>query len=96
LAGSGVGFLNIIGGDPAFISQFALDTFGPGRDIRFDFDLDIPTGGAGTFTVDGFAVESDNPVQFLTTGEIPEPVTGGLALMGLGALGAFATRRRRA
>jgi hypothetical protein len=95
LSGSGVGFMNIIGGDAAFISQFALDTFGPGRDIRFDFDLDIPASGVGTLSVDGWQVESDDPVQFLTIGEVPEPVTGGLGLMGMSALALYAGRRRR-
>lgn len=81
---SGIAFANIIGGSAA--NMFMLDLFGPGRDLRVDFDIDFDADG----TIDGWQVESDDPVQF---GVIPEPTT--LTLLGLGLAGIGAIRRRR-
>jgi len=81
---SGIAFANVIGGSAA--SLFMLDIFGPGRDIRIDFDIDFDANG----TIDGWQVESDDPVQF---GAIPEPTT--LALLGLGLASLGVIRRRK-
>jgi len=81
---SGIAFANIIGGSAA--SLFMLDIFGAGRDIRIDFDIDFDANG----TVDGWQVESDDPVQF---GAIPEPAT--LTLLGLGLASLGVIRRRK-
>lgn len=81
---SGIGFANVIGG--SFASAVQSDFFGPGRDIRLDFDID------GNFfaTVDGWQVQSDDPAQFAA---IPEPAT--MSLLGLAFAGIAAYRRRQ-
>ena len=80
---TGLAFANIIGGTAAGI--FQLDTFGPGWDIRLEYE---PIIGAGP--IDGWQTASDDPVQFTT---IPEPMT--LGLLGLGLAGLVARRRRQ-
>jgi hypothetical protein len=80
---SGFALANIIGGTAAGI--FQLDTFGPGWDIRLEFEPII-----GQTAIDGWQTASDDPVQFST---IPEPMT--LSLLGLGLAGLVARRRRQ-
>jgi hypothetical protein len=82
----GVAFANIIGGSAA--AMFLMDFFGPGRDIRLDFDIDFDADG----TIDGWQVQSDDPVQFAT---IPEPATLSLFGFGLAGLGLWRKRRRK-
>ncbi len=44
--GEGVGFINIISGRPEFLSRFDPDAFGPGRDLRLDFQTTAMLGPA--------------------------------------------------
>jgi len=83
MTNSGLGFANIIGGAAA--SQFETDVFGPGLDIRLEWD---PIIGQGP--IDGWQLSSDDPVQFSI---IPEPAT--LTLLGLGLAGLGLYRKRR-
>ena len=87
--GFGLAFANIIGGSMA--SLFQTDLFGPGLDVRFDFEIDVrSSGGVPVLTNDGWQTESDDPIQF---GVIPEPAT--LSLLGFGIAGLVLRRRRK-
>lgn len=101
---SGVAFANFIGGHPDFVSQFELDQFGPGRDLRFDFSGSfdpfpgfggVQGGGAfrwGQDGVDDLHLQTNN-APTTPPGVVPEPVSAVLGVMGLGVLGVV-TRRR--
>lgn len=58
-----------------------------------DFDLT----GAGTVTISRWAYEStaDTPIHVQPLSPVPEPGTGALMLLGLGAAGVLAWRKRR-
>jgi hypothetical protein len=81
--GTGLAFANIIGGTAA--SQFLQDFFGPGLDIRIEFEPE----SHGT-AVNGWQVTSDDPIQFAT---VPEPTT--LSLLGMSLFGLFGAWKKR-
>jgi hypothetical protein len=80
---TGIAFANIIGGTAA--SQFMQDFFGPGLDIRIEFEPQS-LGQA----VNGWQVQSDDPIQFAT---VPEPTT--LSLLGMSLFGLFGAWKKR-
>ncbi len=84
---TGFAFGNVIGG--AFATSVRPNTFGPGRDIRFDFDVEFVKDKSEAY---GWLGESDDPVGIAT---LPEPAT--MSLLGLGLVGliAGATRKRK-
>jgi hypothetical protein len=89
--GLGYAMINIIGGAAA--GQFDTDVFGPGWDVRLDFEISVPiSGGAPALTSDGWQVRSDDPVQWAT---VPAPTTIGLLGMGLLGLAGVRFRRKR-
>jgi hypothetical protein len=81
--GTGIAFANIIGGTAA--SSFLQDFFGPGLDIRIEFEPQS-LGQA----VNGWQVQSDDPIQFAT---VPEPTT--LSLLGMSLFGLFGAWKKR-
>jgi hypothetical protein len=84
---SGYAFGNIIGG--TYGTSMMQDVFGPGLDVRLDFDISVPGGG---LTADGWQTRSDDPVQFGVS-IIPEP--GVMSLLGLGVLGLIGVQAKR-
>jgi hypothetical protein len=95
--GFGFGFINIIEGDPEFLASITTDFFGPGRDLRVDFQTSSQKNSAGQYinTPDGWNVTSTDPVQG-NNGAVPEPMTAAGMTMGALALANFLTRRRKA
>jgi hypothetical protein len=69
--------------------------FGPGWDIRLDFEVSVPLdqSGAPRLTTDNWAVRSDDPVQWSNKLIIPEPAT--LSLLGCALIGLAGFRRRK-
>jgi hypothetical protein len=101
-------YANVIGG--SFADQMVEGLYGgPNneRDVMFWGQntvnpllfADTPTNQIiSQFGYQGWQLDSTDPVAFGTKGPegiIPEPVTAGLSLLALGALGLGATRRRR-
>jgi hypothetical protein len=82
--GDGLAFANVIGG--ALAPYMRSDLFGPGLDVRLDFEVG-PSAGA-----EGWQIDGDDPVQF---GILPEPTTLGLLGIGLVGLGFRARHRRK-
>jgi len=77
----GLAFANVIGGTAA--GRFQEGLFGPGLDLRIEFDPDfIPQNGWQT--------GSDDPIQF---GTIPEPAS--LTLLGLSLVGLAGAKLRK-
>lgn len=93
--GTGVGQLDVVGGDAAefFDTDTQNDFMGGTSDILFNSSFSPCSGGTptdicGSADIHGSATSGGGPVS------VPEP--GVLGLMGLGLLGiGFATRRRR-
>jgi hypothetical protein len=87
--GDGFAMVNIIGGAAA--GEFQTDVFGPGWDVRLDFEIIVPiSGGVPVLKPDGWQVESDDPIQWAT---VPAPTT--ICLLGMGLLGLAGVRFRR-
>lgn len=84
---TGFAFANVIGG--SFASSISPNTFGPGRDVRFDFDVVFAKSrsDAGVY---GWLSNSDDPLGIAT---IPEPAT--MSLLTLGLLGLVGFRKRK-
>lgn len=59
-------------------------------------DSNFPGFGDENVFEGGWQISSEDPIQFTTNagGEVPEPATAGLSILGLGALAGFVTRRR--
>jgi hypothetical protein len=88
--GDGVGYINILGGTNANVFQLSPAlTWPPGADMSLQFDLQFPPDIPFN-ELFGWAVRSDDPVEFET---VPEPAT--LMLFGSCALGALGYWRRR-
>ncbi len=81
---TGFAFANVLGG--AFAPFMATNVFGPGLDVRFDFDVKFVTQ---KLQANGWLGESEDPVGFAT---IPEPTTVSLLVVGL--LGLVGLRKR--
>lgn len=88
--GSGVGYLNIVGGSAANI--FERSVFGPLRDVSLQVDFVFPPNRAYTLPPGWhWQIQSSDPVRFNTT--VPEPAT--LLLLGSCVVGAARYIRRR-
>jgi hypothetical protein len=84
-ASKGLAFGNIIGGTSIGSTIWNTNAFGPGLDVRLEFEPDlVPTNG--------WQSASDDPVQWSV---LPEPTTMGLLGMGLVGIGLRARRRRK-
>jgi hypothetical protein len=82
--GKGYRWGNVIGGSAA--DTIRPDVFGPGLDVRFDFDVDFVTSRDDA---DQWLGTADDPFGFAT----PEPTATVLLLLGL--LGFLSVRRKR-
>jgi hypothetical protein len=88
LGWSGIAFANVIGG--SFASLVEPDFFGPGWDVRLEFEVESVFSGGSPTLIDGWQTKSDDPVQISI---IPEPAT--MSLLGLSLLGLVGVRVRR-
>ncbi len=77
-------------GTATYSNKVALDGFAPVGDLFAMFALDFSGGGLGEGHLWNFTLDTDNATTDLV--QVPEP--GTVAIIGLGLLGLFASRRR--
>ena len=86
--GTGRAWGNIIGGSSLATTQWGTDVFGPGLDVRLDYQAKV-TQYPGQ---DGWTAVSVDPIMFTV---VPEPASMTLLGLGLASLAGLAARRKQ-